>query len=108
MNVKIMCHNSDGSCNKTLIKIYEDNKLIVEKEIFYKDYIYLPNNKVFKLVACNYIGIVKTVFITNSNLKMINVIFNKNTSLIIMKVLDKYYPNLKIKKGVISLWQNMM
>ena len=108
MFVKIVCQNSDGICNKTLIKIYKDNKLIVEKDIFNNDYIYLPKNEAYMLIANNYVSTIKTSFITNYYLHNINLIFNNNISLITINVKDRYYPKTIIEKGVISLWPNMM
>ena len=107
MFIKVYCFNIDNSISKTKILIYEDNKLILENIIFYKDIIFLPKNKVYKLKAISNNGrnIIKTSFITNDNLKRINLIFNKS-SLITIKVLDKYYKESIIKKGEINLWQN--
>lgn len=108
MYIKIICCNIDGTCNKTLISVYENGKKVIEKYINYCSYIYLPKNKVYSLIVSNHKYKINTVFITDNKLKKIVLVFNKVSSLVTLKVIDKYYKEAIIEKGMISLWQNMM
>lgn len=105
MYVKIACCNN--KINKVYIKIYENQKLIIEKNISLNGYIFLKQNKTYRINAMSSIGDINTTFITNKNLKTILLTFKSTYSYITLTILDKYYPEDYIKKGVISLWQNM-
>lgn len=114
ININCITLNSLLTYKFKVILYNKDNNIIFNN--FTKNnsiYIKVKTNEIYKIIIIppiNHIpNIIKTNYlITNKSKNKINFYFkiNHNNNPIIINLIDKYYENLKIKRGEIILWQN--